>query len=144
MQKRQEQQVARRFEDLVFWQKARELTKTVYALTRRDGFSRDYGLKNQIQRAAVSVMSNIAEGFGRGANAEFLQFLFIAKGSLSEVQSQLYVALDLGYITEDEFHQAHIKGDHVAKMMNAFIQALKRTEKSSLKSRKAHVPFSAI
>ena len=134
-------QAARRFEDLAFWQQARELTRLIYALTQKDGFAKDYGLKDQIQRAAVSVMSNIAEGFSRGTNVEFLQFLFIAKGSLSEVQSQLYVALDLAYITEDEFRQAYTKADQVAKTMNAFIQGVKRTGKVGLKARKAHVSF---
>lgn len=132
---------ARRFEDLAFWQHARGLTRAIYALTQKDGFSKDYGLKDQIQRAAVSVMSNIAEGFSRGSNVEFLQFLFIAKGSVSEVQSQLYVALDLGYIFQDEFHQVYGKADQVAKTMNAFIQGVKRTGKAGLKARKEHVSF---
>ena len=134
-------QVARRFEDLAFWQQARELTRGIYALTQKNGFAKDYGLKDQIQRAAVSVMSNIAEGFSRGTNVEFLQFLFIAKGSLSEVQSQLYVALDLAYISQDEFRQVYNKVDQVAKTMNAFIQAVKRTGKSGLKARKEYVSF---
>ncbi len=135
------QKAARRFEELAFWQQARELTRSIYTLTQKDGFTKDYGLKDQIQRAAVSVMSNIAEGFSRGSNTEFLQFLFIAKGSLSEVQSQLYVALDLAYISQDEFHNAYLKADQVAKTMNAFIQALKRTGKAGLKARKEHVSF---
>jgi four helix bundle protein len=134
-------QVARRFEDLAFWQQGRELTKAIYALTQKDGFAKDYGLKDQIQRAAVSVMSNIAEGFSRGTNVEFLQFLFIAKGSLSEVQSQLYVALDLAYITQDEFRQVYAKADQVAKTMNAFIQSVKRTGRSGLRARKEYVSF---
>lgn len=134
-------QPAKRFEDLVFWRQARELTRLVYTLTQKDGFAKDYGLKDQVQRAAVSVMSNIAEGFSRGGNVEFLQFLFIAKGSLSEVQSQLYVALDLAYISRDEFQQAYSKVDRVAKTMNTFIQAVKRTGKSGLKTRKERVSF---
>lgn len=134
-------QAARRFEDLAFWQQARELTELIYALTQKDGFAKDYGLKDQIQRAAVSVMSNIAEGFSRGTNVEFLQFLFIAKGSLSEVQSQLYVALDLAYISQDQFRQAYAKADQVAKTMNSFIQAVKRTGRSGLKARKEHLSF---
>jgi four helix bundle protein len=129
-------QVARRFEDLAFWQQARELTRAIYALTQKDGFAKDYGLKDQVQRAAVSVMSNIAEGFSRGTNVEFLHFLFIAKGSLSEVQSQLYVALDLAYVTQDEFRHVYSKADQVAKTMNAFIQSVKRTGRSGLKARK--------
>jgi len=134
-------QAARRFEDLAFWQHARGLTRGIYTLTQKDGFTKDYGLKDQIQRAAVSVMSNIAEGFSRGSNVEFLQFLFIAKGSVSEVQSQLYVALDVGYISQEEFRQVYGNADQVAKTMNAFIQGVKRTGKVGLKARKAHVSF---
>ena len=134
-------QPAKRFEELAFWQQARELTRLVYGLTQKDGFAKDYGLKDQIQRAAVSVMSNIAEGFSRGSNTEFLQFLFVAKGSLSEVQSQLYVALDLAYISRDEFRQLYAKADQVAKTMNAFIQSVKRSGKAGLKARKERVSF---
>ena len=87
-----------RFEDLVAWQKVRELTKQIYQLIRKEEFSRDFGLRDQIQRAAVSIMSNLAEGFERGGRAEFHQFVVIAKGSCAELRSQLYVALDAGYI----------------------------------------------
>ena len=97
-----------RFEDLIAWQKARTLTCEVYRITRIDPFARDFGLRGQIQRAAVSVMSNIAEGFERNRPAEFHQFLSIAKGSCGEVQSQLYVALDAGYLADEQF--AHLRG----------------------------------
>ena len=80
------------FEDLEVWQEARQLTRQVYRLTNNSKFSKDFGLSNQIQRAAVSIMSNVAEGFERGGNQEFIQFLYIAKGSCGEVRSQLYVA----------------------------------------------------
>ena len=90
-----------RFEDLVAWQKARELTKQFYLLTRKEQFSRDSGLCNQIQRAAVPIMSNLAEGFERGGRAEFHQFVVIAKGSCAELRSQLYVALDVGHISRE-------------------------------------------
>jgi four helix bundle protein len=80
-----------RFEDLIAWQRSRELTKQIYLLTRKDSFSRDFGLREQIQRASVSIMSNLAEGFERGSINEFHQFLFIAKASCAEVRSQLYV-----------------------------------------------------
>ena len=86
----------RRFEDLIAWQKARDLTKRIYSLTQQGGFERDYGLRDQIRRAAVSVMSNLAEGFDRAGRSEFHQFLVIAKGSSAEVRSHLYVALDVG------------------------------------------------
>lgn len=86
-----------RFEDLVAWQKARELTKQIYLLTKSQPLSKDFGLCNQIQRASVSIMSNLAEGCERGGRPEFYQFLVIAKGSCAEIRSQLYVALDVGY-----------------------------------------------
>ena len=85
-----------RFEDIESWQLARELTVGIYRATNVAEFARDFGLKDQIRRAAVSIMSNIAEGFGRGGNAELIQFLAIARGSAAEVQAQLYVALDAG------------------------------------------------
>ncbi len=92
-----------RFEDLIAWQKARALTKSVYEATRKENFAKDFGLAGQIQRAAASVMSNIAEGFERTKPAEFHHFLMIAKASCGEVRSQLYVALDVGYLSQPEF-----------------------------------------
>ncbi|MBN1847559.1 MAG: four helix bundle protein [Deltaproteobacteria bacterium] len=86
-----------RFEDIEAWQKARELTREIYAVTVNGPFSKDFGLRGQIRRAAVSAMSNIAEGFGRCGNKGFSQFLSRARGSIAEVQTQLYVALDAGY-----------------------------------------------
>ena len=91
------------FEDLIAWQKARELTRQIYSLTNKGLFSKDFGLRDQIRRAAVSVMSNIAEGFDRGGRAEFHQFVVIAKGSCAEVRSQLYVARDAEYINKEKF-----------------------------------------
>ncbi|MBI5585645.1 MAG: four helix bundle protein [Deltaproteobacteria bacterium] len=87
-----------RFEDLIAWQKSRALTKAIYQTTNSKEFSGDFGLKDQMRRSAVSTMSNIAEGFERGSRAEFHKFLVIAKGSCGELRSQLYVALDAGYI----------------------------------------------
>ena len=92
-----------RFEDIVAWQRARELTKQVYALSARGSFRHDYGLKDQIRRAAGSVMHNIAEGFDAGSSKEFIRFLSYARRSATEVQSQLYIALDQAYITDKEF-----------------------------------------
>ena len=92
-----------RFEELIAWQKARELTREIYTITRRGDFANDFGLRNQIQRAAVSIMSNIAEGFERGTNADFHRFLVMAKASCAEVRSQLYVALDVHYIEKKQF-----------------------------------------
>jgi four helix bundle protein len=92
------------FEEIDAWQKSRELTKHLYTLTSSGSFARDFGLKDQIRRAAVSIMSNIAEGFERSGTGEFTQFLAIAKGSAGEVRSQLYVALDQNYLAKDEFN----------------------------------------
>ncbi len=92
-----------RFEDLAGWRKARGLASAIYRITGYEPFMWDFGLRNQIQRAAVSVMSNIAEGFERYSNREFAHYLSIARGSLAEVRSQLYVALDMNYIGQDEF-----------------------------------------
>lgn len=92
-----------RFEDIVAWQKARVLTREIYLVTASGGFAKDFGLRDQICRASVSVMANIAEGFERASRAELHQFLVVAKASCAEVRSHLYVALDVGYITEDVF-----------------------------------------
>ena len=126
--------IARRFEDLIFWRKSREMTKLVYTFTRKGTFKADFGLREQIQRAAVSVMSNIAEGFGRGSNNEFVQFLFVAKGSLSEVKSQLYVALDLAYISDNEFKKIYEMAEEITKLTNSFIRSLKDDKKRGLKT----------
>ena len=88
----------RRFEDFAVWQQAREFVQLVYQQTRRGEFAKDFGLKDQLQRAAVSITSNIAEGYERNSNKELLRFLYIAKGSAGEVRSQLYNASDVGYI----------------------------------------------
>ena len=87
-----------RFEDIDAWKKAKELSKAIYEITSKGDFSRDFGLRDQIRRAAVSVVSNIAEGFERGGNKEFRQFLSSAKGSAGEVKAQLHVAFDVKYL----------------------------------------------
>lgn len=94
-----------RFEDIEAWQRARELVKEIYKVTNDSMFSRDRGLCNQIRRASVSVMSNIAEGFERNGTGEFVQFLSMAKGSVGEIQAQLYVAFDQGYINDSHFSE---------------------------------------
>src|SRR4030042_2477670 len=86
------------FEDLEVWKTARELTNRIYGITANGSFSKDYGLRDQIRRAAVSVMSNIAEGYERGGNQELIQFLSVAKGSSGEARSQLYIAMDQAYL----------------------------------------------
>ncbi len=97
--------MAKSFEELEIWKKARELVNFVYRVTKNKEFIKDYSLIDQIRRASVSVMSNIAEGFERGSNTEFLQYLFIAKGSAGEVRTQLYIALDQGYVSQEEFEK---------------------------------------
>lgn len=92
-----------RFEDLIAWQKARELTKEIYQITNSGEFARDFGLRDQIRRASVSIMSNLAEGFERGRATEFHQYISIAKGSCAEVRTQLYVAWDADYLEKDKF-----------------------------------------
>jgi len=94
-----------RFEDIEAWKTARELTRIIYALTEQGKFAKDFGLKNQIQRASVSVMSNIAEGFESRTQAQFIEYLGRSKASAGEVRCQLYIALDLNYLTEE-----HLKG----------------------------------
>jgi four helix bundle protein len=92
-----------RFEDIEAWRKARELTRAVYRVTSTGAFARDFGLRDQIRRASVSILSNIAEGFERDGNREFRQFLALAKGSAGEVKAQLYVALDAEYLDKEQF-----------------------------------------
>ena len=94
-----------RFEDLIAWQKARALTGEIYRYTKEGEFAKDHGLRDQIRRAAVSVMSNLAEGFDRASRGEFHRFLVIAKGSCAEVRSQLYVSLDVGYLSQERFNK---------------------------------------
>ncbi|MBI5006916.1 MAG: four helix bundle protein [Nitrosomonadales bacterium] len=115
-----------RFEELIAWQKARELAAAIYRLTSQGAFSKDFGLKDQIQRAAVSVMSNIAEGFERGGSAEFHQFLLIAKASCAELRAQLYVALDVGYIDQAAFEKTFEQAEEVARLVGGLRASLKR------------------
>lgn len=121
-----------RFEDLEVWQKARELIRDIYKLTVGQKFSKDFGLKEQIQRSAVSIMSNIAEGFERKTAKEFIQFLYIAKGSSGELRSQLYVAYDLGYSTDEDFNKCLSKSEQISKSIGGFIKYLKFSNLKSL------------
>jgi four helix bundle protein len=116
----------RQFEELICWQKARQLAREIYAETSKNlKFKKDKGLRDQIQRAAVSVMSNIAEGFERGTKLEMLNFLFIARGSCGEVRAQLYVALDVGYLSEERFKSLKFRAEECSRMIYSFIQSLK-------------------
>lgn len=114
-----------RFEDIEAWQTARKLTNIVYDFTSNENFARDFGLKNQIQRAAVSVMSNIAEGFESHTQAQFLELLGRARGSAGEVRSQLYIALDRNYINQAQFNEAYNLADKASRQIYRFMSYLK-------------------
>jgi four helix bundle protein len=120
----------KRFEDLECWQVARELVKLIYEMTKRLEFGRDFVLVDQIRRGSISSMSNIAEGFYRNSNKEFMRFLDISRSSAGEVINHLYVALDQGYIDEDLFEKGKGQADRVAKKVNAFISYLVNYQKS--------------
>lgn len=114
-----------RFEDIKAWQIARQLTDEIYARTRADGFKRDFALVDQIRRAAGSIMHNIAEGFDAGTDADFVRFLIYARRSATEVQSQLYIALDQGYLSQTEFDHLYDLATQSRKAINGFIRYLK-------------------
>jgi four helix bundle protein len=114
----------RRFEDILAWQKARELTRCVYRISAGGEFARDFGLRDQIRRAAVSIMSNIAEGYERNGNQEFRQFLSIAKGSTGEVKSQLYIAVDAGFIDQSTFKSLYALADETGRLISGLAQYL--------------------
>jgi len=111
----------KKFEEIQCWKKARELTRRVYKISGKAGFARDFGLKDQIRRAAVSIMSNIAEGFDRSGTGEFIQFLAIAKGSAAEVRCQFYVAIDQGYITQDDFEELNALADETGRIIGGLM-----------------------
>ncbi len=120
-----------RFEELIAWQKARTLSREIYEVTRRGAFARDFGLSGQIQRAAVSIMSNIAEGFERGGRGEFHQFLSTAKASCAELRSQLYVALDVGYLDQQKFHVLLKHAEEVARIIGGLRASVAKQRKVS-------------
>lgn len=114
-----------KFEDLICWQKARELVKKIYKLTNSDRISKDFVLKDQIRRAGISIMLNISEGFARRTNKDFSKFLYIAHGSTAEVQSVLYVAKDLGYIKESEFEELYNDANEISKIISGLLKKLR-------------------
>ncbi len=116
----------KRFEDIQAWQEARKLVKMIYSLTREGDFSKDFGLRDQIQRASVSVMANIAEGFDCESNAEFARFLGFARRSAVEVQSLLYAALDIGYIDETQFREYYEQAQKTKALVGGFKHALQK------------------
>ena len=113
-----------RFEDIKAWQEARELTRMVYAVSIRGAFAKDYRLRDQIQGSAISVMSNIAEGFDAQTDRQFVQFLGYARRSATELQSQLYTALDQNYITQEEFDQIYTQAKKTKGLIGGFIRYL--------------------
>jgi four helix bundle protein len=115
----------RRFEDILAWQKARELTRQIYEATKTASFARDYGLCDQIRRSSVSVMGNIAEGFGRNSDKEFANFLNISLGSTTETQLHLYVALDQSYIDQNGFTGLYDRCGEINRMLKSLAQTLR-------------------
>ena len=120
-----------RFEDFIAWQKARKLTADIYNVTNEGAFARDFGLKDQIRRAAVSSMSNLAEGFERGRPAEFHQFLSVAKASCAELRTQLYVALDVGYLSTNMFEKLMAQATEVGQILGGLRRAVERRRNAS-------------
>jgi four helix bundle protein len=117
-----------KFEDILAWQKARELTREVDAHSKTGAFAKDFGLRDQIQRASVSIMGNVAEGYDRGGDKEFIQFLSVSKGSCGEVKSHLYVALDQQYINPTQFNQLYNSADEVGRLLAGFMAYLKQSD----------------
>ena len=115
----------KKFEEIECWKRARQLTRRIYEITNQPAFARDFGLKDQIRRASVSVMSNIAEGYDRSGTAEFVQFLATAKGSAAEVRCQLYVAADQGYIRADHFIELNALATETGSMVAGLMKYLR-------------------
>jgi four helix bundle protein len=113
------------FEEIEAWQQGRELTRLVYEVSGKGAFGRDFALRDQIRRAAVSVMSNVAEGFGRGGAREFVQFLSVAHGSTSEVSAQLYVALDQGYLSKEDFARLQDQAARTGSVLSGLMRYLR-------------------
>jgi len=118
----------KKFEDIEAWQKARQLVKIIYTETNTGAFFKDYGLKDQMRRAGVSILSNIAEGFERGGDKEFVQFIAVAKGSSAEVRAQLYVALDQGYVDQETFDQLSDFTNQISKMLSGLMKYLRSSQ----------------
>jgi len=116
-----------KFEEIESWKKARTVTKEIYRITLVSAFARDFGLRDQMRRASVSILSNIAEGFEREGDREFLRFLAIAKGSSGELRSQLYVALDQNYITSERFDFLFSEVTQTSQLISGFMKYLRRT-----------------
>ncbi|OGF61533.1 MAG: four helix bundle protein [Candidatus Fischerbacteria bacterium RBG_13_37_8] len=118
-----------RFEDIACWKDARNIVKHIYKLCNMSSFKKDFSLADQTKRSAISIMANIAEGFTRKSNREFIQYLFIAKSSAAELQSHLYIALDQKYLSTQEFQQLYTELDLVQRKISSFIKYLRTTLK---------------
>ncbi len=114
-----------KFEDIEAWQEARKLVNRIYSLLGVAGLKKDYSLADQTRRTAISIMANIAEGFSRHSDKEFIQFLFIAMSSSAEVQSHLYIALNQGYIDKEQFNEIYTQADKTAKLISGLIKYLR-------------------
>ena len=123
-----------RFEDVRAWQQARELANVVYDLTEQGNFARDFRLRDQIRDAAGSIMHNIAEGFDDGSDAEFIHFLKYSRRSASEVQSEIYLALDRKYVSATDFQRVYDMSTTTKKSINAFVAYLRRSKRGPAKS----------
>jgi len=121
-----------KFEQLIAWQKSRKLTSQIYKATDEGQFARDYGLKDQVRRAAVSIMSNVAEGFERGGPAEFHRFLSISKGSCAELRTQLYIALDVGYLDQNTFEPLMAQAIEVGQIIGGLRAAVDRRRRNEM------------
>lgn len=122
-----------KIEDLLIWQEARILVKGIFVLTNQEKFSKEFALKDQIKRSAISVMSNIAEGFGRGGNKEFVQFLYISSGSLSELKTQLYISFDFDLLSQEDLNKFLADTFKLENMIKALIKKMKESEYTGTK-----------
>ena len=118
----------KKFEELESWRKARKLTNAIYQATASGSFNRDFGLKDQIRRASISILSNIAEGFERGGDKEFFQFLAVAKGSCGEVRAQLYIAVDQAYLTQSLFEELSQNTVEIGRLISGLMKYLTTSE----------------
>jgi four helix bundle protein len=116
------------FEEIESWKKARQFASEIYRITGSGPFARDFGLRDQIRRAAVSIVSNIAEGFERGGDNEFLQFLSLSKGSCGEVRAQLYLALDQGYISQSDFEMLSQAAIEISQLISGLMKYLRKSD----------------
>jgi len=121
--------VITRVEDIDAWKEVRSLASSIYRLTQEGPWARDFGLRDQIRRASVSIASNIAEGYARDSELEFCRFLAIARGSANEAKTQLYIALDLGYVDEDAFREAYGRLDRICGIITNFIRYLRNRQR---------------